>query len=51
MLGEKIGSISGPATNKVLSAEGSLPKFSTSTEGVEHLLEQKSKVWQLIVPV
>ena len=33
MLGEKIGSISGPVTNKVLSAEGSLPKFSTSTEG------------------
>ena len=34
MLGKKIGSISGPATNKALSAEGSLPKFSTSTEGV-----------------
>jgi len=34
MLGEKIGSISGPAKNKALSAEGSLPKFSTSTEGV-----------------
>ena len=37
MLREKISSISGPATNKVLSAEGSLPNFSTSTEGVETL--------------
>ena len=33
MLGEKIGSISGPVSNKVLSAEGALPKFSTSAEG------------------
>jgi len=33
MLGEKIGSISGTVSNNALSAEGSLPKFSTSTEG------------------
>ena len=33
ILGEKIGSISGTVSNNVLSAEGSLPKFSTSTEG------------------
>jgi len=32
MLGEKIGSMSGPVTNKALPVEGSLPKFSTSTE-------------------
>ena len=37
MLGEKIGSISGPVSNKVLPAEGSLPKFSTSTEGTGKL--------------
>ena len=32
MLGEKIGSMTGTATNSVLPSEGSLPKFTTSTE-------------------
>ena len=32
MLGEKIGSMTGTATNSVLPSEGSLPNFTTSTE-------------------
>jgi len=44
MLGEKIGSATAAATNKALSAGGSLPSFETTSEGSGTLVGTEVKI-------